>query len=112
MADAIGSTLAAFGWRNAVIGPGHPGASSRCGQAKAAVSQGRRALECVRCQILVDPCDERLHRQRMQLYCALGQAELALASYQSLAQQLEKELGVLPDHDTAILAQCIQARVL
>ena len=77
MADAIGSALAAFGWRNAVTGPGHPGGRSRCGQAKAAVSQGRRALECVRCQILVDPCDERLHRQRMQLYCALGEAELA-----------------------------------
>ena len=82
---------------------------------RAVAEQGhdwRLALECVRCQIQVDPWDESLHRQRMQLYCALGQAELALASYQSLAQQLEKELGVLPDHDTAILAQCIQARVL
>lgn len=68
----------------------------------------RLALECVRCQIQVDPWDETLHRQRMTLYTAMGQAQLALASYGELEDVLQRELGLLPQRETAELAGLIR----
>lgn len=70
----------------------------------------RLALECVRCQIRVDPWDEALHRQRMMLYSAMGEAQLALASYESLEMVLKRELGVGPQPETAELAWAIREK--
>lgn len=70
----------------------------------------RLALECVRCQIRVDPWDEVLHRQRMMLYSAMGEAQLALASYETLKMVLERELGVVPQRETAELAVVIREK--
>lgn len=72
------------------------------------IGDWRLALECVRCQIRVDPWDEALHRQRMRLYSAMGEAQLALASYESLEMVLRRELGVGPQRETAELAWAIR----
>ena len=71
----------------------------------------RLALECVRCQIRADPWDEVLHRQRMMLYSAMGQAQLALASYSELECVLQRELGLLPQRETVELAGLIRSDV-
>ena len=67
----------------------------------------RLALDCVRCQIRADPWNEILHRQRMTLYSAMGEAALALASYRELETVLQRELGVGPERETVELAGAI-----
>lgn len=67
----------------------------------------RLALDCVRCQIRADPWNETLHRQRMTLYSAMGEAALALASYRELEAVLKRELGVDPQRETIELAGAI-----
>lgn len=71
----------------------------------------RLALDCVRCQIRADPWNETLHRQRMTLYMAMGEAELALASYRELEMVLKRELGVGPQRETMELAGAIGQQV-
>lgn len=70
----------------------------------------RLALECVRCQLRADPWDETLHRQRMMLYSAMGDAQLALASYGDLERVLQRELGVGPQRETTELAGLIRGQ--
>lgn len=72
----------------------------------------RLALDCVRSQIQVDPWDEALHRERMSLYCAMGQAQLALASYTALEQVLQRELGVDPQPETRDMVGRIRQQAL
>ena len=86
-------------------------ALERLRQAAQHVGNWRLALECVRCQIQVDPWDETLHRQRMMLYTAMGQAQLALASYGELECVLQRELGLLPQRETVELAGLIRGEV-
>ncbi|MEM7344772.1 MAG: BTAD domain-containing putative transcriptional regulator, partial [Chloroflexota bacterium] len=60
-------------------------------------------------QLELNALHEPAHRQLMRALMGQGQANAALAHYQSCAELLQDELGVQPDVETQQLAQSIEA---
>ena len=56
-----------------------------------------------------DRCDEKAHRQLMQIYFARGQRSEALRQYQRCTRILAEELGVAPTQETVNLLQTLLA---
>jgi DNA-binding SARP family transcriptional activator len=56
-----------------------------------------------------DRCDEKAHRQLMQIYFAQGQRGEALRQYQRCKQILAEELGIAPTPETVNLLQTLLA---
>ncbi len=58
----------------------------------------------------IDPCDEDAHRQLMRLYNRSGQPHLALRQFQTCAENLSRELHMIPSPATTALYRQIQRR--
>ncbi len=59
----------------------------------------------------MDPWDENVHRQMMQLYAYSGQRQAALAQYETCVNLLDTELGLAPAPETTDLYERIQTAV-
>lgn len=70
-----------------------------------------RALELAWRQVEIDPLRERAYRQLMRLLDLSGQHSQALAQYESLRHNLDRELGVEPDQKTIALYERIRAKI-
>ena len=54
-----------------------------------------------------DRCDEKAHRQLMQIYFAQGQRSEALRQFQRCKRTLTEELGIAPAAETVNLLQAL-----
>ena len=70
------------------------------------------ALEYARRRAALDPLDEHVHRQVMQLYAQSGERAAALRQYQICTRVLQAELGVDPSPETVALYEAIKANQL
>ncbi len=66
------------------------------------------SMQYIRQLLRIDPYSEEEHRDLMQVYALSGRRSRALAHYQELSRQLERELGVEPAEETRALAQRIE----
>jgi DNA-binding SARP family transcriptional activator len=62
-----------------------------------------RGMEYARAILKIDPLREDTHRSLMQFHVLLGQRALAVEQYRVCAEILERELGVPPMEETALL---------
>jgi predicted ATPase len=75
------------------------------GQYEQAIDYGRRWLT-------LDPLEESIHRQLMQLHSLAGQHLEALRQYKRCRSVLERELGEKPEEETELLREYIASRKL
>lgn len=75
------------------------------GQYEQAIDYGRRWLA-------LDPLEEAVHRQLMQLHSLAGQHFEALRQYEKCRSVLERELGEKPEEETERLREQIDSRKL
>ncbi|MCI0397987.1 MAG: alpha/beta fold hydrolase [Chloroflexi bacterium] len=68
-----------------------------------------RAISHTRRWLALDPLQEHVHRQLMQLYDWSGQRNAGLRQYELCKQRLEEELGVRPEATTTWLYEAIRA---
>src|SRR5207302_10758115 len=68
-----------------------------------------RARETADRWVALSPLQERAHRRRIQLALAAGDRAAALRAYQSCADILQRELGVVPAPETEALVQRTRA---
>ncbi|MCC6629573.1 MAG: tetratricopeptide repeat protein [Chloroflexi bacterium] len=64
-------------------------------------------VEVWRRLLAVDPASEPAHRGLMRLHLAAGRPQEALRQYQRLTRVLDRDLGILPDGETAALVAAI-----
>lgn len=69
-----------------------------------------RRMGTARAILALDPFDEPAHCAVMQAYAAQGHASLAIEHYQRLTRSLRRELGVMPEQETAATFQAIVER--
>ena len=72
-------------------------------QIEAAVEYGRQWLA-------LDPLEEKVHRELMQLYAMAGQRTAALRQYEQCRSLLKKELGEDPEEETEDLFETIRCK--
>ena len=65
-----------------------------------ALGQADKAIPYARRMITLDPLNESMHRQLMQVYIQAGQHSAALKQYQTCEQLLRKELNLDPQPET------------
>jgi predicted ATPase/DNA-binding SARP family transcriptional activator len=62
-----------------------------------------QAVEYARQQVSMDPLGDKAHRQLMRLLALNGESTAALVLYNNFRRQLEKEMGITPEHETHAL---------
>jgi DNA-binding SARP family transcriptional activator len=69
-----------------------------------------QAIQYAERWLALDPLNEPVHRQLMQLYAATGRRSAALRQYQRCRETLQKELSLPPEEETDRLYQAIKSR--
>ena len=70
----------------------------------------QRAVDYARRWLALDPLDELVHRELMQLYALAGQQAAAVRQYDECVRILDDELGVPPEEETVALYEAIRTR--
>jgi DNA-binding SARP family transcriptional activator len=73
-------------------------------------SEFEDALATAARMIEIDPLQEHIHRNAMEIFAAQGKFDAALRQYEQLGALLQQELGVQPDTPTRELAGDIRKR--
>ena len=71
-----------------------------------------QALQYATRLLAIDPCQEDIHRRKMQLLVQSGQRSAALAQYETCCRILNEEVGVTPEAETVALYEQIRTGVL
>lgn len=69
-----------------------------------------RAVEIALRALALEPLREKLHRELMRIFAAMGEPARALRQYRELEERLRDELGVAPEPETLRLFEAIRAR--
>lgn len=67
-------------------------------------------IELCQKTLVIEPCQEKVHRRLMRTYCHLGQDYLALRQYHQCATLLQSELEIAPEIRTSQLYEAIRRR--
>ena len=68
------------------------------------------AIDYTRRRLALDPLDESVHCELMELYALAGQQAAAVRQYDECVRILDEELGVPPDPETESLYEAIRTR--
>jgi DNA-binding SARP family transcriptional activator len=99
-----------FGWvleiRESLAKEYH-GALFKLAEAYLSVAEAEQCLRVTEQLLARDPVQEKVHRLRMQAFAALRDRAGLVRQFQECRDALERELGVLPSNETAMLFELL-----
>jgi DNA-binding SARP family transcriptional activator len=101
-----------FGWVSETrtsLAKEQSGALFELAEAYLSVAEPEHCLEATERLLALDPVQEKVHRLRMQAFAALRDRAGLVRQFQECRDVLQRELGVLPSNETAMLFERLVA---